>query len=356
MKPLKILHVANRAENHSAKRYYSYANKMNNGFVRNGHCVYWFSDRDIARSNAIIPSKKFGLKKCNTKLLEVCHNFRPDLMVMAHADTIRNETIEEIKSKYKPIIVQYNFDPLHEHNRKILEKRNGFVDFNFITTGGSFLEKISKKGTKYSFMPNPVDRSIDCLHNYKSESLLIDAIFVGQTINFVDESDLRTQVSRLSQEVPKFNIGLYNHVWGDSYLNLLKQAKIGLSFSLRLGPEQSFDGDGSSHYLYSSDRISQYVGNGLLTFVESRFRLSDIYGKDCLVEVDDYNDLKEKIQFYATHDSLRRDFARKSHTLFHNEFNEKLVTQYIIEVAIDAPLSHSYRWPTDVWSDQVKTN
>lgn len=346
---MKILHVANRAEKYKANRYYGLPYKMNNGFVRNGHCVYWFSDRDIARANALLPSRKFGQKAANRVLLEVCEHFRPDAVVIAHADVIGNQTLAAIKSRYGVPIIQYNIDPFHEHNISILKSRNGFVDCNVMTTGGSVLKRYAEKGTRYAFMPNPVDPSIDCLENFRHADLAMDAIFVGQTENFVVESDLRTKIPRLVEDLPGLAIGLKNGVWGHSYLELLATVKMGLNLSIFVSPEGESDGDGSHHYLYSSDRISQYLGNGLLTFAEKRFCLGEVYGPDCIEEVGGYEELKDRLQYFARHDDLRRKRAENSWRRTHAEFNERLVAQYLLEVGLGGTYSHPYCWPTQVW-------
>lgn len=346
-KSLRILHIANRAEKHWGKKYYSFPYKMNNGLIRNGHCVYWFSDRDISRSLAIIPSRQLGVGRCNKKLLEVCKNFRPDVVVFGHAEVIRNETFAAIKSRYGSIIVQYDIDLLHADNIEKLTRGNGIVDFNFVTTGGAVLGQLAKKGTRYAYIPNPVDRSIDCLENCRQPNLPTDVFFAGQTSHMVDDTDLRSRISQLPNDLPHVNFGMYNGVWGQAYMQLLGQAKIGLSISV--GLKHAGDGVGSSHYLYSSDRISQYLGNGLLTFVEKRFRLSDVYGPNCLVEVEGYDELKEKLEYFMQHDDMRMKQAAASWQLVHEEFNERLVAQYMLEVATGTALSRPYSWPTVLW-------
>jgi len=348
-KKLRILHVANRAEKYEANRYYLLPYKINNGFIRNGHCVYWFSDRDIARASGLIPSRKFGVGAANKALLRVCDNFRPDIVVLAHADIIKNSTLEQLKIKYKIPIIQYNIDPFHDHNTSNLLKRNGFVDFTAITTGGSVLSRYANKGTRYAFMPNPVDMSIDNLENYRSSDLPIDAIFVGQTENFVVDTDLRTKLPTLSSDLPNCAIEHCYGIWGNTYLELLSKVKIGLNFSIYVSPSGEIDGDGSHHYLYSSDRISQYLGNGLMTFAEKRFCLSDIYGQGCLEEVDGYDELKDKILFYSRDNSVRKKRAETSWRHAHSEFNERLVAQYLLEAGTDSPLGYPYSWPTHVW-------
>lgn len=346
-KSLRILHIANRAEKHWGNKYYSFPYKMNNGLIRNGHCVYWFSDRDISRSLAIIPSRKLGVGRCNEKLLEVCKNFRPDIVVFGHAEVIRNETFAEIKSRYGSLLVQYDIDLLHADNIKKLSGGNGIVDFNFVTTGGAVLGELAKNGTRYAYIPNPVDRSIDCLENFRQPNLPTDVFFAGQTSHMVDATDLRSMIARLPKDLPHVSFGMYNGVWGQAYLQLLGQAKIGLSISV--GLKHGGDGAGSPHYLYSSDRISQYLGNGLLTFVEKRFRLSDVYGPDCLVEVEGYDELKERLDYFIRYDEMRVKQAAASWHLAHEEFNERLVAKYMLEVATGTSLSRTYRWPTTLW-------
>jgi len=348
MKSLRILHVANRAEKHWGNKYYSFPYKINNGFVRNGHCVYWFSDRDVSRSLAPIPSRKLGVGACNRKLLEVCNNLQPDVIVLGHAEIIKHETLAEIKTRHNPVIVEYDIDLLHVDNLKKIGGRNGYVDFYFVGTGGGVLGELATKGTRFAYIPNPVDPSIDCLENHAQADLPIEVFFAGQISHMVDTSDLRTQIASLPKDMPEVKFGFFNGVWGQAYLRLVEQARMGLSISV--GLKNAGVGDGSYQYLYSSDRISQYLGNGLLTFVEKRFCLSDMYGPDCLVEVESYDELKERIAFFARRNDLRMQQAAHSHRLVHDEFNERLVTKFMLETATGQPHSHDYRWPTRVWS------
>ena len=74
MRPLKIIHVANRAERYKGARSYGLPYRINNGLVRDGHHVCWFSDRDMARYLAPLPTRKLGVGKCNRALLEFCRN------------------------------------------------------------------------------------------------------------------------------------------------------------------------------------------------------------------------------------------------------------------------------------------
>ncbi len=56
--------------------------KINNGFIRNNHEVFWFSDRDIARCSNVFLTRKMGVSASNRKFLQVCRNFQPDVYVL----------------------------------------------------------------------------------------------------------------------------------------------------------------------------------------------------------------------------------------------------------------------------------
>ena len=49
---------------------------------------------------------------------------------------------------------------------------------------------------------------------------------------------------------------------------------------------------------YSSNRIASLMGNGLLTFVDRKTQLSDIFRKNEIIFYDNINDLSQKIHFY----------------------------------------------------------
>ena len=48
---MKILHVSNFGDKHNARLYWNQCFKITNGFTRNGHSVYNFSDRDRSRAS-----------------------------------------------------------------------------------------------------------------------------------------------------------------------------------------------------------------------------------------------------------------------------------------------------------------
>ncbi len=50
-KKLRILHITNFNERHNGRLFFNTGRRLNNGFIRLGHSVLEFSDRDIVSRN-----------------------------------------------------------------------------------------------------------------------------------------------------------------------------------------------------------------------------------------------------------------------------------------------------------------
>ena len=178
---LKILHITNFNERHNGRLFYNTGKRINNGFVRLGHSVLEFSDRDIVSYYRSFKDLK-GAKKLNRKLIEVISNYLPDLIVMGHADLINYETVKFIKDNYPKIkICQWFLDRMDTDWSKNLVRftdKMKLMDANFCTTDPKTL-KISKKYPIY-YMPNPVDKSFEKLENFKSRHLMSDVFFCNE--------------------------------------------------------------------------------------------------------------------------------------------------------------------------------
>lgn len=348
MRALRIIHVANRAEKKHGERFYSLPYKMQNGFVRNGHNVIWFSDRDVARAASILPAQKLGKWSCNARLLKLCRNVRPDVIVLAHADLISNETLLEIKKLLPQVMLfQYDIDLLHPHTIKRIQHRAGLFSATFMTTAGAVLSGLGSANSPVGFFPNPVDSSIDVHQNFNREHLDTDVFFAGTPSSILDKDDIRNKIGNLANEGEGWRVRAFQQLWGADYLDALALAKVGLNFSV--GLENVVEGEGGPHYLYSSDRISQYAGNGLLTISNSRFQLRELYGES-LLEVDSYEGLRDTLRSMLRDDRQWRVAASNLHRLVHAEFNEVLVTRYMLETVLGEKHSHPYQWPVRMWS------
>jgi hypothetical protein len=71
--------------------------KLANGFDRNGHNVYFFSDRDVARYGMIFRSSRAGRGVANARFLELARKFEPELIVIQHSSLIATASLAEAK-------------------------------------------------------------------------------------------------------------------------------------------------------------------------------------------------------------------------------------------------------------------
>ena len=165
---LRILHITNFNERLDGRLFFNTGRRINNGFIRLGHSVLGFSDRDIQKYYKSINDFK-GAKTLNDKLKMTCYNYKPDLIVLGHADLISSDQINELKDDYPNIRVsQWFLDPLNpngpdylRNKSRILDKFN-CVDASFTTTSPSALNFLPKKNKSF-YIPNPSDSSFETL-------------------------------------------------------------------------------------------------------------------------------------------------------------------------------------------------
>lgn len=355
MSPVRILQVANRHDRQPGLKDYALQMKVCNGFVRNGHDVVFFSDRDVARCSNPLRTRKLGVGAANRRLVEAALDFEPDLVAFCQADVIHPETFAEIRARLPHVrILHYFIEPLFiEDVREKVLRYAPVVDRTFLTTAGDVLARLAAGRSPMQFMPNPVDPSTDDQRCHERSDQAHDVFFAGARPPWIDPEDLRNTAPDLIRErLPKLRCafhgpGLGEAVWGAAFKRAVGNARIGLNFSQR--PPGSRPGNGGELYMYSSDRIGLYLGNGLLVFATAPFSLGELYGPDALVEVDGPDDLIEKLAFYADHDAERRRVARIGYERAHAEFNERLVAQYLVEATLGEKYSHAYAWPTKAY-------
>ena len=92
---LRILHITNFNERLDGRLFFNTGRRINNGFIRQGHSVLGFSDRDIQKYYKNINDFK-GAKTLNDKLKKTCYNYKPDLIILGHADLISADQISEL--------------------------------------------------------------------------------------------------------------------------------------------------------------------------------------------------------------------------------------------------------------------
>ena len=173
-KILRILHVTNFNEKHNGRLFFNTGRRLNNGFARLNHSILDFSDRDI-QSNYKSINDINGSKVLNEKLINTAYNYKPDLLVLGHADLITPKTLSDLKDNYPNLkIAQWFLDPLspyapdYEKNKQRILHKSEFIDANFVTTSPDVLPFLPKDKIN-CYIPNPADKSFETLENFNND-------------------------------------------------------------------------------------------------------------------------------------------------------------------------------------------
>ena len=346
---IKILHIANFNENSDGRLFYSFSNKLNNGLIKNNYVVQTISDRYFLKSNRSFFKPLNPINKFNEKILNTLKNFSPNVLMIGHVFNIDNKIFEYCKKNNVKIISWY-IDSISPEFLKKESKQNFFknlelVDLCFITSSPKIFKK-HKYFNKMKFIPNPVDIAMDSYRNYLSKDLEYDlflAISHGQNRGILKKgkSDERENfINDVIYELPqnkfaRFGINNFEPVWGSNYYHYLSKSKMAINISR-----------GSYQNMYSSDRISSLIGNGLMVFISEKTNFKNLFSSNEVVYYKNKKDLIKKIRYYSQNDSKRSKIAKLGYQKYHKHMNNILITKYMISclglVSINRPFWHKF--------------
>jgi len=352
---MRILLIGNSGEREPGRRSYSVERKLANGFVRNGHNVLFFSDRDVARAGSLFRSSRAGRGAANAKFLEAVRNFAPKAIVAAHASVISTETFVEAKAApSRPRLGIVCVDPLFRVvNAAFLGDRARVADATFVTTAGEALARFSSPSNVSAFIPNPVDPSIEDARNFERVDLAHDVFFAANASGDRAE-DWRRSTPRLmtaTELVCSFH-GFDGRagVYGADYFAALAQARMGLNLNSDRAEDAQARAPEGELYLYSSDRVSQLLGGGLLTLSFRVNRLFELFEDGVeMAFAETPEAMRDLALRFKRDDAARRRIAEAGWRKAHAEFNERQVAAFIEDVLFRRPLRETYLWPTRLW-------
>ena len=344
---LRILHITNFNERLDGRLFFNTGRRINNGFIRLGHSVLGFSDRDIQKYYKSINDLK-GAKTLNDKLKKTCYNYKPDLIMLGHADLISADQISELREDYPNArFGQWFLDPLnkkgpdYERNKNRILDKFKVVDTTFLTTSPDALNFLNNE--KSFYIPNPSDKSFEILNNFK-KSCNVDVFFalshgVHRGVLKIGKTDDRVNFIRKLKEItPNVKFDLYGldkvqPIWADHYFKTISNAKMGLNLSR-----------GQAIKYYSSDRITQIVGNGLVCLIDEKTQYRNFFNDNEMVFYKNVSDLSEKILKISNDDKIRKSIARKGKEKYMKYFNSNLVAQFIINKSFGINKKNKFLW------------
>ena len=327
---LKILHITNFNNRFDGRLHYNTSKRLNNGFIRLGHNVLSISDRDIISNNKTIVDLK-GVHSLQKIVINNFNNFKPDLVVLGHADSVNLETINYMKKQNIPL-AQWFLDPVgtqspdYQKNKNRILNKSEYIDASFLTSDPNDLD--FKIRNSY-YIPNPSDSSFETLKNYNNncENDVFFAMSHGvhrgnlKTGKFDNRENIIKQLVKTNKNI-KFDIYGMNQrepIWGDKFIKIISKSSMGLNLSR-----------GQPVKYYSSDRIAQLMGNGLLTFIDKRTLYGDFFTNKEIILYKDINDLSYKINKYKKDHLDRKLIAKNGKKKYMKFFNSNIVCEFII--------------------------
>ena len=184
------------------------------------------------------------------------------------------------------------------------------MDSSFLTTCPSALNFLPEKNNVH-YIPNPADNSFETLNNF-NKPCNVDVFFalshgvhrgvlksgkVDDRVKFLDN------LTKITPDV-KFDIYGLNKVqpiWADHYFKTISNAKMGLNLSR-----------GQPIKYYSSDRITQIIGNGLVCLIDEKTQYKIFLMNNEMVFYKNISDLSEKILKISRDEKLRKKIDKKS--------------------------------------------
>ena len=271
------------------------------------------------------------------------------MIVTGHADLISKEQIQELKEDNPNTkFVQWFLDPLNKRGPDYLRNKDRILDkidvmdATFVTTSPSALDFLPQNNKNF-YIPNPSDHSFETLDNFK-KSCNIDVFFAlshgvhrgklksgkeDDRIVFLEK--LQTITSDIKYDL--YGINNVQPIWADHYFKTISNAKMGLNLSR-----------GEAIKYYSSDRITQIVGNGLVCLIDEKTKYRDFFTDQEMVFYKNLDDLAEKIQKISRDDQMRRKIAKKGKEKYMKYFNSTKVAEFIIDKGLDLKNKNKYFW------------
>ena len=339
----RILHISNFGIRNNHRLFnISIAKKISNGFIRNGHDVIDFDYR----------SHKVGFFNKNSldsKILSVIDNYKPNLLLLGHNNSLSRNTLLTIRKNnnikiglwYEDHVIKG--DPNFKNNINLIEKNNDLIDNYFITTSPDIIKtKINKN--KISYLPIPVDPNIESESFFKFNKTKDLFFALSHGVNFgklkkntKDEREIFiNNLISLTDDKIKFNIlGLYNEQpkWNFEFSEELMKSKIGLNLS-RGGP---------SKYA-SSNRIATLMGNGVLTAINEKTKFQNFFKHGEIITYKNENDLAQKIIRIKNNSKeliKRSKLAKKNYFKY---FQNTIVADFIIYKIFNTKKKYKYIW------------
>ena len=341
----RVLIVGEFCRSSFGAEYYNTSFALQNGFVRIGCNVLTFSDRDVARESSFLRRKRLGQRAMNRRLVDTARTYRPHVILFGHVDMTDGDTLAALREAVPDVrLAQFNVDALfRKKSMSGFRARAKHMDVSFVTTASpERLKRFAPRPGSMAFFPNPVDTSLAHVDvsQLTRQQLDYDGIFLGN-------GDIRreAQVRELQAGLPQdFRFFAGGKIFGTPRLN-------GPAFLETLGrgamsPNLPLDETESVHFLYSSNRIAQLLGLGLVAFCHETARLEQLY-EDGIVTYASTSDLAAKMGELAHNDTERQRIGALGRRIGRERTSAEQIARYMLDHVIGDGPCRDYGWPSE---------
>ena len=337
----KILHISNFNEKNQHRLFnISIASKLSNGLIRNNCDVINFSYRNFLSGKI--------LNNIDNEIIDITKNYKPDLILFGHNNILNRVSLEYIKEKkiktalwYEDHVVDYG--PNWKSNLKLIENNNDLIDNYFITTHPSEIKTKIKKN-KLFYLPIPVDKNIENLNIYENKYRYKDLFFaLSHGVNFgglrkKSNDERETFLQNLINKTKEINfhiLGINNEKpkWNYDFYKEMSICKMALNLSR-----------GKPFKYATSNRIASYMGNGILTFINSKVRFQDFFDDNEMIFYKDEIDLIEKIKLLKNDIKKINRISKNGKKRYFEIFENKIITNYILSETFNLTPAYEYAW------------
>ena len=340
----RIFHLAGFDLTSYSLSFYACDKKISDGLIRNKNIVQDFSYNDIIRMNSFLKSRNYFQKRGNEILYKSLAKFDPHIIFIGHVN-LSVKVLEEIKRICPSAkILAWYVDPPELQRMERYKILQHYVEILFLTSGGETIKQLKPhfpKLPKIAFFPNPTDEGIDHFKVYENEKFDYDVMYCGSDSRYKNRQDFLKEVIALTPNLNWFIAGSLGKpkVFGSSYYDVVRRTKFGINIS-KFSP--------NTFHFYSSDRISQLTGNGVLTFNQSFPGLSQLFSNNEIISFDNAADLAEKLNFYHENHLQAKEIAKNGRDRAHKSFSSTRIAKYMLETLYDQH-SETYEWKNEIY-------
>ena len=339
----KILHIANFDEKNNFRlSNINLANKISNGFIKDKFQTINFSDRFFLQQNPF--------SKIDDRIIDILKNFKPNLLLLGHTNSLKIETLKNIKDKFTDIKIAFWYEdsinkngPDYNKNKQFIEKYKDYVDQYFVTTDKNNIHSSIPKN-KLNFIPIPCSYVSENLNLYQTRNHEFDIFYaVSHGVNRgklkKNKTDERYNFLKLlmsrSDELT-YNIFGFNNiqpVWGDQFIKEISKCKFALNLSR-----------GQPVKYYSSNRIASLVANGIPTLIDKKVKFNDFFSNKEMIFYEDTYDLIDKVNFYKKNERQRIQIGINGKNKYFKIFNNRIIADYIFSKTLGNKPAYKYIW------------